>query len=51
MIVQQMIHPIQCSRGRPVVASLMNTSADSRNPPKMINRYELEGAGAEEFAM
>lgn len=51
MIVQQMIHPIHCSRGRLVVASLMNTSADRRNPPKMTNLAELAGVGNEALAM
>ena len=51
IIVQQMIHPIHCSRGRLVVASLMNTGADTRNPPKMINLAELGGAGDEPLAM
>ena len=51
IIVQQMAHPIHCSRGRLVVASLMNTSVDRRNPPKMTNLAELGGVGDEALVM
>ena len=51
IIVQQMIHPIHCSWGRLVVASLMNTSVDRRNPPKMNNLAELGGVDDEALAM
>ena len=51
MIVQQMPHPTHCSRGRLVVASHPNTSADTSNPPTMINLAELGGPADESLAM